>query len=260
LSADPARGRLADWRLAALLALGVVVAGVAWRLPPIAQDAAYHDFADRRTLLGIPNALNVLSNVAFVAVGALGILRVLRDRRGVSWERAAFGVFFAGVLLTGLGSGYYHLAPTTAALFWDRLPMTLAFTAFLALVLGERVSPAAGPWLLPSLLAAGGWSVVAWRQSELGGAGDLRLYGLVQFLPMAAIPLAVLLYPRRWLDTGEVVAVAAWYALSKVLEALDRPIFAAGGLASGHTLKHLAAAVAALWLLRALPRRRARPV
>lgn len=259
MSPDPARGRLRDWRLATLLALGAVAAGVAWRLPPLAQDAAYHDFADRRTLLGVPNALNVLSNVAFVAVGALGLRRVVRELRGVTWERAAFGVFFAGVLLTGLGSGYYHLAPTTAALFWDRLPMTLAFTALLALVLGERVSPVAGPWLLPILLAVGGWSVVAWRQSELGGAGDLRLYGLVQFVPMAAIPLAVLLYPRRWLGTGDLVAVAGWYAFSKVLEALDRPIFAAGSVVSGHTLKHLAAAGAALWLLRALPRRGAPP-
>ena len=40
------------------------------------------------------------------------------------------------------------------------------------------------------------------------------------------------------------------YALAKTFEALDPQIFALGGVVSGHTLKHLAAAAAAAWLLR----------
>ena len=38
----------------------------------------------------------------------------------------------------------------------------------------------------------------------------------------------------------------------KALEALDRPIFSAGGLVSGHSLKHVAAAVSTYWILRML--------
>jgi hypothetical protein len=40
--------------------------------------------------------------------------------------------------------------------------------------------------------------------------------------------------------------------IAKLLEALDRPIFALGNLVSGHTLKHLAAAAAGMvvcWML-----------
>ena len=41
-------------------------------LPPIAQDQSYHQFADQRTLLGIPNFWNVVSNLPFIAIGATG--------------------------------------------------------------------------------------------------------------------------------------------------------------------------------------------
>ncbi len=238
------------WRVALLVAVGVIAAGVAFALPPVAQDAAYHDFADRRPILGVPNALNVLSSAPFVIVGLLGLGRVLRRARGAAWERAGFLVLFGGVALTGVGSAWYHLTPTTATLFWDRLPMTLAFMPLLALVLGERVSERAGPWLLPLCLAAGVGSVVHWRLGEAAGSGDLRLYALVQFLPVLAIPLALGLFPRRWIRGADLLVAVGWYALAKIFEALDATIFALGGIVSGHTLKHLAAAAAAAWLLR----------
>lgn len=238
------------WRVALLVAVGLIAAGVTFALPPVAQDPAYHDFADRRRLWGVPNALDVLSNAPFVIVGVLGLRRVRRHPRGAAWERAAFLVLFGGVALTGVGSAWYHLAPTTTTLFWDRLPMTLAFMPILALTLGERVSGRAGPWLLPLCLAVGIGSVVHWRLGEAAGAGDLRLYGLVQFFPMLAIPLALALFPRRWIRGADLLVAVGWYALSKVFEALDAPIFALGGIVSGHTLKHLAGAAAGAWLLR----------
>ena len=251
--------RTSAWRVALLVAVSVVAAGVACALPPVAQDPAYHDFADRRRIWGVPNALNVLSNAPFVIVGGLGLRRVLRRTRGAAWERAAFLILFGGVALTGAGSAWYHLAPTTATLFWDRLPMTLAFMPLLALTLGERLAPRAGPWLLPLCLAAGVGSVVHWRLGEAAGAGDLRLYALVQFFPMLAIPLALVLFPRRWIRGADLLVAVGWYALSKVFEALDAPIFALGGVVSGHTLKHLAAAAAAAWLLRVARAWRDRP-
>jgi hypothetical protein len=48
----------------------------------------------------------------------------------------------------------------------------------------------------------------------------------------------------------------ALYALAKVLETFDEPIFAAGHIVSGHTLKHLAAAAAGYYILRMLQKRR----
>jgi hypothetical protein len=40
---------------------------------PIAQSLEYHDFADNRTLLSIPNFYNVISNLPFIIVGFMGI-------------------------------------------------------------------------------------------------------------------------------------------------------------------------------------------
>ena len=88
-------------------------------LPPLLQNQAYHQFADQRELLGIPNFWNVVSNLLFVVVGAVGLLRFHRD--------ATTTVLFAGIFLTGFGSSYYHLDPNDSTLFWDRLPMTICF-------------------------------------------------------------------------------------------------------------------------------------
>ncbi len=245
--------------MAVLVAAAIAATAAAFALPPIPQDPAYHDFADRRWIWGVPNALNVLSNLPFTVVGALGVRVVWRRGSGPAWERLAFLALFGGVGLTGLGSAWYHLAPTTATLFWDRLPMTLAFMALLALTLGERVSERAGPWLLPLCLIAGVGSIVHWQLGERAGSGDLRLYALVQFFPMLAIPLALALYPRRWIRSADLLVAGGWYALSKIFEALDAPIFALGGVVSGHTLKHLAAAGAGAWLVRIARSWRDRP-
>ncbi len=246
-----------------IVGLGLVALVAVTLLPPIPQDPAYHDFADRRRLLGIPNVLNVLSNVPFVLVGALGWTFLLRQGRPradgpvtESWERSAFGILFAGIGLTGVGSAYYHLAPGNVTLFWDRLPLTIVFMSLFAVVIAERIGLAAGRRLLPLLLLIGAGSVLYWLLGELSGAGDLRPYGLVQFFPLVAIPLLLLLFPPRYTRGADLVGALAWYALAKLFELLDAQIFAAGGIVSGHTLKHLASAVAMYWILRMVERRR----
>ena len=224
-------------------------------LPPIPQDPAYHDFADRRPFLGIPNALNVLSNAPFVLVGALGLAFV--RRRAALEERTGLLILFAGVGLTGFGSAYYHLAPGNVTLFWDRLPMTIVIMSLFAVIIAERISLTAGRRLLPILLLAGAGSVAYWLVGELSGAGDLRPYALVQFFPLVAIPLILLLFPPRYTRGADLLGALAWYALAKLFEALDAQIFAVGGVVSGHTLKHLASAVAMYWILRMVQTRQA---
>ena len=88
----------------ALLGAAVLAAAV---VPPVPQDLRYHRMADDRTLWGIPNALNVLSSAPFILVGALGLWS-LRPRRPhgrpqfvEACERWPYGVFFAGLGLTG---------------------------------------------------------------------------------------------------------------------------------------------------------------
>lgn len=236
--------------LGALVGLALMAAVVAAWIPPVAQDPAYHRMADGRMLLGIPNALNVLSNLPFVLVGALGCWG-LRGRR-VAFrdprERRPYRVFFAGLLLTGLGSAYYHLAPDNARLAWDRLPLAVALMALFAAIIGERLSVRAGLLLLPLLVALGAGSVWIWYRGELLGGGDLRLYGMVQFYPLLAVPILSLL-PPRYSGGGWLLGAILLYALAKAFEALDAPIFGLGRALSGHTLKHLFAALSgyAVW-------------
>jgi hypothetical protein len=247
------------------LSLGIVGLGGVFCLPPIPQVQSYHAFADARTLLGVPNFLNVASNLPFVVVGMLGLWLLLRhDAIGPDGpvreqaERWPLMVLFAGVFLTGFGSSYYHLAPDNDRLVWDRLPMTVAFMGFFASLLGERISMRAGTWLLWPLVWLGIASVVQWHLSEQRGAGDLRLYGFVQFYPLVTIPLLLYLFPARYTRGGDVLVALGWYLLAKMLEVgvIDHGLFATGQLVSGHTLKHLAAAMGAYWLFRMVRFRR----
>jgi hypothetical protein len=222
-------------------------------LPPIPQPPDYHDFADQRTLWGVPHALNVLSNVPFVLVGVGGLLACRRR----SDERDLSAVFFAGIVLTGFGSGWYHLAPDNERLVWDRLPMTLGFMGLLAATIGERASLAWGRRLLVPLLLAGLASVEWWIRGERVGAGDLRPYVLVQFLSLIVITYLLALYPRKYSHPHLLWLGLAGYAAAKLCESLDAPIYAAtGDIVSGHTLKHLVAAAGIACLARMLTVRR----
>jgi len=206
-------------------------------LPPISQDQSYHQFADQRTILGIPNFWNVVSNFPFIAVGAAGLRRFR--------ENPATAVLFTGILLTGFGSSYYHWNPNDGTLFWDRLPMTLCFMAILAVVIEERVDARAGAALLWPLIAIGVFSLLLWRWTD-----DLRLYIWVQFFPCLALPLLFLLFPPKYTGTFYWIIAGALYALAKLFEFLDGAIYSASSILSGHTLKHLAAAAACFAVLR----------
>jgi len=228
----------------------VTLAAVATALSiaPVPQDPAYHDFADQRTILGIAHFWNVASNLPFLLVGALGLAAT--SRLHAATHRPAYLIYCTGVMLVALGSTWYHLAPSTETLLWDRLPMTVAFMAFLAMVIGDRISSALGRTLLWPLLAAGAASVGYWYWSELAGRGDLRPYGLVQFLPMLLIAILLLMSRGPGLRGGWVWASLAFYAAAKLAEFFDAGILGLTSGFSGHSLKHLLAAVAAGCTLR----------
>lgn len=246
-------------RIAILLAVAVVAAVWLFSLAPIPTNPAFHCFADQRPFLGVPHFLNVVSNLPFLLVGAAGIgfLCSTAGRRGslggepTIWT--AYCCFFAGVGLTAFGSTYYHLDPGNARLLWDRLPMTVAFMGMFAAMIGERISTRAAAILLVPLLAAGVWSVLYWNETEQLGHGDLRPYYFVQFFSLAAIPLILALFPAKYTRTGDLLLALGWYALAKFLEnPLDDRVFRLGHAVSGHTLKHLAAAMGAYQILRML--------
>ncbi len=237
----------------------LVLIGVA--IPRIPQPLSYHQFADQRSVLGIPNFGDVASNMPFAVIGISGLILLLRShcRKDIALfidEREMWPYLFAfiGLLLVAFGSSYYHLAPDNARLVWDRLPITIMFMSMVAAVIAERIHPRFGLWLLPVLLIAGVASVLQWYWSEMKGVGDLRFYAAVQAYSALAILLALYL-PRRYTRGSDFGLVLGFYALAKIFELFDAQIYDALRIVSGHTLKHLAAAAAGYCILRMLRKR-----
>lgn len=241
--------------------IGVVVLmalmGALW-VSPIPQDTHYHDFADQRTILGIPHFWNVVTNIGFAVVGGLGLWRLRQVGRLhiVFPIKVAYQIFFLAVALVAFGSGYYHLHPTNLTLIWDRIPMGLAFMALLSISVAEFLSVEwAGNLLWPALIV-GVMSVLSWYLGELRGMGDLRPYVLVQFLPMILI-LLLLLCGHNVFDkaTGFQWLFVA-YVVAKLSEHYDLQIYQfTHQWMSGHAIKHMAAALGLYALLQSFEHR-----
>ncbi len=220
-------------------------------LPAVPQPQAYHAFADARSFLGVPNFWNVASNAAILIVGLLGLREVFLQpqrftTRGEIWP---YVCFFGATTLAALGSTYYHLAPNDARLLWDRLPIALATAALPVAVLSDHSgAKAASPLLLPALLA-GALAALYWRFSALHGHENLVPYLLLQLIALVAIVLMARL-PGRYTRVGDLWVVIGLYAVARVMEVFDAAIYETGEFLSGHTLKHVFAALAAAWVLR----------
>ena len=223
--------------------LGAIVALVALALllPAIAQDPKYHLFADQRPWLGVPRAADVLSNLAFVAVGLFGALTLLSPRRLPLHNATATSLWCvaAGFVLTGIGSAWYHLQPNDATLVWDRLPMTLVLAGVISAAIAERVGENIATVALAVLIVVGIVSVIYWRSS-----GNLTPYAVLQFGGIAAL-VALLALTRAGDDPFAWGWIVGWYCFAKLAELADQNVWqATGGILAGHTIKHVAAAAA----------------
>jgi len=231
----------------------VVAAALVFARRPIPQAPSYHEFADQRAFFGIANFLDVISNVLFLVVGVWGLFVVtdgkFRAPLRASSEGWSYIVFFLGFVLTFLGSSYYHLRPTHFRLMWDRLPMTLAFMGILSATIAERISVKAGLWLLFPLVVIGVLSVGYWYWTEIRGKGDLRPYYVVQFGSLLSVLAILVLFRPRYSRSWCLVLALILYAVAKLAEALDSEIYKVTQAVSGHTLKHLTAAVAGFFVV-----------
>lgn len=198
--------------------------------------------------------LNVVSNFPFFVIGAIGlVLCYYRNyfRLRTQGELLGWTCFFFGVAAVAFGSSYYHLKPNDARLVWDRLPMTIAFTSIISIFIIERVDERTGTLSILPLLLAGMVSILYWWFSD-----DLRLYALVQFVPCIAIPLMTILLPPMYTHSLYWLWAAAFYLIAKVEEAADKPIYKwTHHIVSGHTLKHLFAAMVPVFLTLMLMKR-----
>lgn len=240
-----------------VVAFTLLTAVAALLLPPLPQPLDYHEFADRRGALGIDNFLDVVSNAAFLVAGLAGLFVVFAGRARFEFpaERWPYAVFFLGVLLTAAGSAWYHLSPDNETLFWDRLPMTIAFMGLVSSQVVERISVRAGLLLLGPLLLAGLASVVYWIVTERMAAGNVLPYALLQGYAVVVLLLMAVLHPSRYTRGNDLYSIFGWYVLAKLLEHFDALVLEYSHAVSGHSLKHVAAAAAAFVACRMLVRR-----
>jgi hypothetical protein len=218
---------------------------------PMPQPQAYHQFADTRPLFGVPNAGDVLSNAGFALVGLWGLIRLWPLRRNAQLAAGWPGwcLFLVALVLTAVGSGYYHLDPENARLFWDRVPIALACAGLLA---GARAECGHSMHAMRDtglLAAAAVLTVLWWKITDRTGHGDLRFYLLLQLLTLTLIPLWQTIHHAPRAARIAFGAAVTLYVVAKVAEMNDHALFAALGWASGHTVKHLLSVLAAALLV-----------
>jgi hypothetical protein len=203
--------------LGLLRVIGLLING------PISQDQAYHNFADQRELLGIPNFLNVITNLPFAIVALIGF----RREENINEKRLKYisNSVLAGFLLVAIGSGYYHLRPSNDTLIYDRIPIVIIVMSFFAFIIYDCINPRAGynAWLILNIV--GITSVVYWAVTESMGNGDLRWYGLMQFFPIIAIPLVLILYKSSFNYSKEIILIFLFFVLARICETLDKKIY-----------------------------------
>jgi len=232
---------------------------------PAADVAIASVFADNRTWHGLPNAMDVLSNLPFLLIGCWGLYRLNRIDRAHQQALAQFPLappasdppdntldcawlFFAGLIATAAGSAFYHLLPDAPRLAADRAGMAVAFAGLIGVAVCERVSQRAGwpaAWfvLTAGLLAA----------EVVQETGNVLPWALVQFGGMALVLTLALATPMRGAVGLKLGWVIFFYAVAKAFELADHQVYEASGqLISGHSLKHLVAALAGLPVLAAL--------
>ena len=214
--------------------------------PAIKQNDHYHQFADNREVNAIPNCYNVISNFPFIVFGIFGLALSFKGRVGFSLQ---YGSFFIGIILTGLGSSYYHVNPNLNTLVWDRLPMTITFMAFFSIIISDFIHLELGKKLLFHLIFIGLLSVCYWYYTETLNKGDLRFYILVQFLPILIIPVIILLFPNNNKSQFYYWLIILVYLIAKFFETCDKEILIRSQFISGHTIKHLFASFAAFILI-----------
>jgi hypothetical protein len=225
----------------------LIAVGGIWLYGPIVQFAHYHEFADDRSVFGIANAWNVLSNIGFAGVWVWGLWRLWGHRTDpiLSSGWPGYSVFLYSLILTTAGSSFYHWSPDNFRLIWDRLPIALACAGLLTAVSAETNPQVNGSYRRIWLMSVAVFGVFWWYYTGENGQGDLRPYLLLQCLPLVLIPLWQAIYGATRSDRLVFGLAIGLYAVAKAAEWYDHGLLVLlGGWISGHTIKHLLAAAA----------------
>lgn len=229
------------------IALGSFI--VIFLFEPLCQDQRYHIFADQRSLFDIPNFFDVTTNIFFAFIGFLGMYFTIKNKQ--SFAKWAWPIFFFGIFTLFLSSGYYHWIPNDETLVWDRLSLALIFASMVIALLSEFLSAKIERFFLIPAILFGICSVIYWYVFD-----DLRFYFWVQLAPMITIPVLLILYPSRYSHKMYLLMTLIFYILAKIVEIYDHEIYVLNNkLLSGHSLKHIFAAIGVLYMLQMIKKR-----
>lgn len=238
------------WKITFLIMLLFSSLILLLNLKPIMQSSKYHLFADSRHYTFIPNFFDVVTNLPFLLIGIYGFWYCRQSTPKPTTN--AWVVMFLGIALVSLGSAYYHWQPSYDTLFWDRLPMTVAFMALFVAILSEYISEKLASALLPAVIL-GMASVIYWYFSN-----DLRLYFWIQLAPLLSISAVMLLFKSRYSHQWLLLAALTFYFLAKITEFYDEQVFLwTYEILSGHSIKHLLASASCYCILVMLKHRKA---
>jgi hypothetical protein len=184
----------------------------------------------------------VITNIAFLSTGILGFIFCFNNRKKET--QRSWIIFFLGVTVVSIGSGYYHLNPNNNTLVWDRLPMTVGFMGLFIGILGEYVNPKIERFFLIPAILIGFSSVIYWHYFD-----DLRFYFWVQLIPLLTVPVVMILFKGRYTHQRYLIYALIFYLLAKITEIYDKEIFRLNyDQFSGHSLKHILASLVPLYI------------
>lgn len=231
-------------KLGSLLFFTIAIVGI-FLLDKVPQSSEWFQFADRRNFAGVPNFVNVVSNLFPIFFGVYGVRFVLVSQIKsyafeFEWERVAPAVFFFGILLQGVGSTWFHLAPGVERLAWDQFPMTFVFIGISGILIGDRIQSdsmkkAYGPLLFLISVSVGWWT---WTIIN-GGRFDLRPYLFVQIFPLLAMLIVLIFFPGRYTHEKDYWRVLLFYACSVFFATYDSETFSILKVMSGESIAHI---------------------
>ena len=220
---------------------------------PISQPQEYHDFADDREILGVPNALDVMSNLAIIYPGVVGLafIHESRNRTQVSEDEISIQItLFSGMILTFAGSVWFHLDPTDSTMLWDRLGMSVVIGSCISLLIHDMWDRNLAAKIHLPIIIASIVSVLWWPVFD-----DLRVYFIVKHHPFILFPIFLLCGRRIYDKVSGYYWGLSMFLLATIFEFADQQIFEITGIISRHTLKHIAAGIG-LWFLMVMIRDR----
>ncbi|WP_064609206.1 ceramidase domain-containing protein [Photobacterium sp. J15] len=245
-------------RLWLLILSALILTLLAVFFSPIHQSRNFYDYADQRTILSIPNFWNVITNLPFALVGIIALKNVKKPET-LTLEptmRNAYLTMFWGLIAVCIGSGYYHLVPDAFSLMIDRIALSIVFMALYCIVLAEYISLSLGKRLLLPLIVYSTLSVVYWYITDITtGRGDMSAYVLVQVIPIIHLPVIIALFKAKFSHGRCYVFALVSYVISKWAESNDELLYELTNGFSGHSFKHLFAALGGYFVYWGLKKR-----